>query len=68
MKEAINAILEIMQAQTEPLKFKDLIMKMYNDKGINVTHSHLNVLIFRKKIERTKQGFYQICTAQVERS
>jgi hypothetical protein len=60
MHQILKAILEVLKGQTEPFKFKSLIIKMHNEKNINVTHAHINVLIARGKVERVGVGMYRI--------
>ena len=62
MHSAAKAILEVIDGQKEPFKFKELILRMSHQKGINVTHSHLNYLISKRKIERVSKGLYQLKT------
>lgn len=60
MHNAAKAILEVIAGQKEPFAFKELILRMSHQKGINVTHSHLNFLIAKNKIERVGVGLYQL--------
>jgi len=62
MHEAAKSILEVLNGQIHPFKFKELILRMKHQKDINVTHSHLNFLIGKKKIERVGLGMYQLKT------
>lgn len=60
MHNAAKAILEVIAGQTQLFRFKELILRMKHQKGINVTHNHLNYLIGKKKIERVGLGMYQL--------
>jgi len=64
MNETTKALLSIMQAQKGSISASDMIIHMKQEKNLNMTHHHINILLARKKIERVGIGKYQIVNNQ----
>jgi len=64
MNETTKALLSVIAAQKGIITVSDMIIHMKQEKNLNMTHQHINILLARKKIERVGIGKYQILNNQ----
>jgi len=64
MNETTKALLSVIAAQKGIITVSDMIVHMKQEKNLNMTHQHINILLARKKIERVGVGKYQILNNQ----
>jgi len=64
MNQTTKALLSIIQAQKGIISVSDMIIHMKQEKDLNMTHHHINILLAKNKIERVGIGKYQIVNNQ----